>query len=172
MTERPPGGEDATSGFNEGSPELRAFAAFSQQELESFGLSLEEIEQVYGSIGASPEVVGPDDASGPLKAAAEDRDNPVVKTNDMSDLERIHRQSKIDSDRQDTDLRKLLAVWSIRAASVMLLLGTGIFVTYMVSEWGEVPVQAIIAWLSASVLEVLGIVYVVANYLFPRDKGE
>lgn len=145
---------------------------FTADELARIGLSRSDLEIIYGNIGDSPTEAGPDDASGALSTVGKDRDNPVAKADDMDDLERIHRQGKIDSDIQDTGLRKLLAIWSVTAASVMLVLGTGIFVTYMVSQWGEVPVEAIIAWLSASVLEVLGIVYVVANYLFPREKDE
>jgi hypothetical protein len=151
--------------------EVPALDDFTDEELARIGLSRSDLEAIYGYIDDSPEVSGPDDASGALKAVEKDRENPVAKADDMDDLERIHRQSKIESDRQDTGLRKLLAIWSIGAASVMLLLGTAVFFTYMVSEWKDIPVEAILGWLSASVLEVLGIVYVVANYLFPKDKG-
>jgi hypothetical protein len=166
-----PDDEDAGRPWWDGMDDL------SEDTLLRLGFSPEDVEVIYASL--SPEQLqlpqsapaADDDASQALETARNDQVPPTPAL-DMGDLERAHREGQIESDRQDTGLRKLLAIWSIAAASVMLVLGTGIFLVYMWSEWKEVPSQAIIAWLSASVLEVLGIVYVVANYLCPRSKDE
>jgi hypothetical protein len=94
----------------------------------------------------------------------------VTEIRDSQDLARAKEHAALVSTRLDTDLRERLAKWSIKAATTMLLLGTGVFVIYMISEWRHVPQAAILGWLSSSVVEILGIVYLVASYLFPKPE--
>jgi hypothetical protein len=42
----------------------------------------------------------------------------------------------------------------------------------MVSQWGQIPVEAMIAWGTSTVVEILGIGIVVASFLFLKPTGE
>jgi hypothetical protein len=46
----------------------------------------------------------------------------------------------------------------------------GVFVAYLVSQWNHVSDTVIVAWISATVVEVVAIVAIVARYLFQSDK--
>jgi hypothetical protein len=51
-------------------------------------------------------------------------------------------------------------------AGVLLALNVVLFFLYMVSAWGHIAEAVMVAWISATVVEVLGIVYIIAKYLF------
>jgi hypothetical protein len=175
-----PNDEGATAGKQPTNDELLAGA----EELRSLGWDIADIVNIYGPVVARQlsesltqaqrqEEAGlakppADDATEPLKAAKSDPVTRLQQADDIDDLDRRSRESRIKSDDQDIKLRKRLARWTVRAASVMLGASTAVFILYMISEWGEVPAEAIIAWLTSTVLQVLGIVYVIASYLFPR----
>jgi hypothetical protein len=142
------------------------------------GFSLSELVNIYGL--SDPESLraelvmpaDPDDtaeASQRLAEADKDKHAPPTPVQGMDGLRHARERAMLKSDEQDTDLRKILAWWSVGAASTMLVLGTGVFTVFMISQWGRVPTAAIIAWISSSVVEVLGIVYLVASYLFPKS---
>lgn len=58
--------------------------------------------------------------------------------------------------------------WSVVAAmSFTLVASVGIMAAYLWSQWGEVEPGVMIAWMSAAVVETIGLAYIVANYLFP-----
>lgn len=146
--------------------------------IAALGFSQSELEAIYGSaaaaaiasLGAGEDPQTSEQAVERTRAAAESDTTPVRKARNMDDLAQAHEQARLDDATQDRGLRKVLAWWSIGAASSMLLLGTVVFVIYMASQWGEVPLGAIVAYLTSTVVEVLGIVVLVATYLFPKPK--
>lgn len=86
------------------------------------------------------------------------------------DYAALRRQSKQKNRELDRKLKKKMARWAIRASSTMLAVSSVAFGLYMVSQWRSIPQAAMIGWMSASLVEVLGIVYIVARYLFPNGK--
>lgn len=147
---------------------------------DALGFSLDELSNIYGidpaelgrELSLPPDLDDPEAASRTLAEADKDKGAPPTPARGVEDLRVAQQRARLKNEEQDTDLRRLIAWWSVGAASVMLLLGTGVFVAFMVSQWRAVPTEGVIAYLSSTVIEILGIVYVVANYLFPRPKDE
>lgn len=73
---------------------------------------------------------------------------------------------------QETDLllKRWLSVKIVRWMGRQLVVANILFVLYawLGREW-DVPAPAISAWLGATVVEIIGIVYIIARYLFPSD---
>ncbi|MEJ5915339.1 hypothetical protein [Pseudokineococcus sp. 1T1Z-3] len=87
----------------------------------------------------------------------------------MQQVVRYERErAALANDKQNNRLRLIITIWAISASSTMLVLSTAAFGVYVGSQWGQVPAWAIGAYLASTVTEVLGILYVVANYLFPK----
>ncbi|MGW6376208.1 hypothetical protein ACWFRB_09115 [Rhodococcus sp. NPDC055112] len=74
--------------------------------------------------------------------------------------------------KQQNKLRKRYFKWAGLTVIGSLVGNFGIFVTYIISQWGSVSDPVMIAWISATVVEVLGIAYIIANYLFPPENGK
>jgi len=78
-------------------------------------------------------------------------------------------------DRQQTmRLRLFLAWFAIAAVSVQLIAANLLFWNYLARpEWRlGTPTEVVVAWLSATVVETIGIVVIIARNLFPANlKG-
>jgi len=84
--------------------------------------------------------------------------------------ERIARKAtlKLRAREQDVSLKRLLA-WVAIAAVILQLLVADAFLAYYMLWAAQAPSETVlIAWLSASVVEVIGIVAIVARNLFPN----
>ena len=68
--------------------------------------------------------------------------------------------------KQDNGRRATLVTWTTWIVAATLLGNGGIFITYLVSQWGNVSDAVMIAWLSATVVEVLGLAYIITSDLF------
>ncbi|WP_072713759.1 hypothetical protein, partial [Rhodococcus rhodnii] len=62
--------------------------------------------------------------------------------------------------------RRKLVTWTMWAVSVSLLINAVIFCVYMGSQWGQISDAVMIAWITATVVEVLGIAYIITSDLF------
>lgn len=72
---------------------------------------------------------------------------------------------------QANQLRKRF-FWAVVCAMCFVLVASvGIMGFYIWSEWGEIDTAVMIAWLSATVVQTIGLAYIIANYLFPALKG-
>lgn len=70
--------------------------------------------------------------------------------------------------RQDIGLKRVLAYFAVGAVGVQLMVANWFFHTYL-NRVDFVPSDAVmIAWLSSSVVEVIGIVAIIARNLFPN----
>jgi hypothetical protein len=69
---------------------------------------------------------------------------------------------------QDISLKRMYAKWLLVAMSIQIgFANLGFFLYGGYNGWGiEAAVMQV--WLSAAVVQVIGIVYVIARYLFPR----
>ncbi len=48
----------------------------------------------------------------------------------------------------------------------------GIFIAFMVSQWGHIPSEAIIALITGTVIEVVGVLAVITKYLYRIDRDQ
>lgn len=69
---------------------------------------------------------------------------------------------------QDIALKKMYAKWLLVAMSVQIGFANVGFFWYGIQNAWEIEPVVMQFWLSAAVVQVIGIVYVVARYLFPR----
>ncbi|OZE41420.1 MULTISPECIES: hypothetical protein [unclassified Rhodococcus (in: high G+C Gram-positive bacteria)] len=78
------------------------------------------------------------------------------------------RKTQQKKEEQANDQREKFFKWSVWAVSGTLVGNFGIFVLYLKSQWGEISDLVMTAWISATVVEVLGIAYIIASHLFPN----
>lgn len=71
---------------------------------------------------------------------------------------------------QSNTLREKFFRWAMIGTGILLGVNVVLFFLYMLSEWGHISEAVMVAWISATVVEVLGIVYIIAKYLF--EDGE
>lgn len=57
----------------------------------------------------------------------------------------------------------------VAAVAFSLASSVGLMALYFWSEWHEIDSAVLIAWFSANVVQVIGLAYVIANYLFPSS---
>lgn len=81
------------------------------------------------------------------------------------------RQEHIHDLQSDRDLRELVAKATVKLTIGVIAVSALVMAAYFWSQWGAIPSNVVYAWLAASVIEVVGILAIVANYLFPR-KGK
>lgn len=113
---------------------------------------------------------GGDESAEPESPAAE-----VLK--DATDLQEVperqrerERRIKIDSKEVDLKLQRFVGYGALAAMVVQLIAADVVFVIYGHHKgWGNLPTAAIQAWLAATVVQVVGVVLVIARSVFPRD---
>lgn len=91
----------------------------------------------------------------------------------MRDLEReAMNLANIDT-RQNIELKKTYAKWMLIGMGAQLLVANVIFVAYAwVGVGWEVRPSVMHSWLGATVIQLVGVVYVITRYLFPnRDES-
>lgn len=75
-----------------------------------------------------------------------------------------------ESKRHDLRLRKRVGTFAIVGVSAELIIANAVFFLYAwKGEHWKVPTGAINVWLGATVIQVIGILYVITNYLFPKS---
>ncbi|MFF0909726.1 hypothetical protein ACFWZW_03435 [Microbacterium enclense] len=82
------------------------------------------------------------------------------------------RQLKLDQREQDMKLRERLANYAIWIVIIQVGVANLLFAFYLWHNPYDPDAPVMIAWLSATVVEVIGILWVIARNLFPyRDKS-
>lgn len=76
------------------------------------------------------------------------------------------KHAAADKAEQSNNLREKFFVAAMSGTGVLLTVNVILFCAYMKSEWGHISEAVMLAWISASVVEVLGIIYIIARYLF------
>lgn len=88
---------------------------------------------------------------------------PIGSSSDLRELDRRNAET-------DLLLKRWLSTRIIRWMGRQLIVANLVFVAYAWFGLGwEVPAPAISAWLGATVIQIIGIVYIIARYLFPAD---
>lgn len=73
---------------------------------------------------------------------------------------------------QDVWLKRVYASWLLRALVGQLVIADAVFVLYawLGRDW-RLSTAVVGSWLAATLLEVVGVVYVVTGHLFPSRDG-
>lgn len=124
---------------------------------------LEEAARVEG-------VVKPVDSGS--KAQKSDDDDPEQGTNAALATVRVRNQTlKTKNRKQDIKLRKRLVFWALVFVGGQLFFSNLFFLIYLLNNKSNPSPQIMTAWLGASVVEVIGILLVIARNLFPVKKS-
>lgn len=91
----------------------------------------------------------------PLKSTAEARDQLEI-----DDLQEIVR------------LKKILARGAFIAVGAQLLIADSAFIIYAFANSWKLPPEVMIGWLSSTVVQTVGIVFIIARHLFPNRTTE
>jgi hypothetical protein len=76
--------------------------------------------------------------------------------------------AEADDAEQDVALKRHVSRVALIAMGVQIVVADVVFILYChFNEWA-VPTPAIVGWLSATVVEVVSVVVVITNYLFPN----
>jgi hypothetical protein len=67
-------------------------------------------------------------------------------------------------------LRNGIAIAALVLMALQVLAANGIFAWYGVAAGWAVPSSAVSAWMGTTVIEVVSVVLVVVNYLFPAER--
>ncbi|MGH2939280.1 MAG: hypothetical protein ACRDPE_14310 [Solirubrobacterales bacterium] len=76
------------------------------------------------------------------------------------------------TERENRRLRFGIAIAALALMALQVLAANGVFVWFGVAAGWEVPSSAIGAWLGTTVVEVVAVVLVIVNYLFPNEGRE
>jgi hypothetical protein len=77
-------------------------------------------------------------------------------------------KEKLVTDKANRGLRDSLAKGALGVMVVQIAAGNAVFVWYGDTNGWEIPGAAISAWLGSTVVQVVAVVLVIMNYLFPR----
>lgn len=83
----------------------------------------------------------------------------------VSEFDKIDQQDRT----QDIALKRMVAKFATRTMATQLVVADAVFIAYGFGEHWRMPVAAIEVWLAATVIEVIGVVLVIAKYLFPAN---
>lgn len=83
-----------------------------------------------------------------------------------TDLRR--EQDKLKTDQANRALRTSISKGALAVMVIQVVAANAVFVWYGDTRGWEIPGVAISAWLGATVVQVVAVVLVVMNYLFPR----
>lgn len=88
----------------------------------------------------------------------------------LDDPGRRHETARAEEAELGVKLQKALAIFAIVAMGTQILIADLVFGLYGWFHLWHIPPAAIIAWLSATVIEVIGLVLVITQRLFPTRK--
>lgn len=112
------------------------------------------------------------------------RDDEIVRGHDALDLrDKAARVAKLEAEadmagervaieQENRRLRFGIAIAALVLMALQVLVANGIFGWYGVAADWRVPSSAIGAWLGTTVVEVVAVVLVIVNYLFPNGRRE
>jgi hypothetical protein len=92
---------------------------------------------------------------------------PATLPQDESPAERRDRAAAADAE-LDVRLKGRVADVALTFMGAQVVAADGVFVAYGIANGWHAPPSAIVGWLSATVVEVIGVVVVISRYLFPR----
>jgi hypothetical protein len=76
------------------------------------------------------------------------------------------------TEKENRRLRFSIAIAALVLMALQVLVANGIFTWYGVAGGWAVPSSAVTAWMGTTVVEVVAVVLVIVNYLFPNERRE
>jgi len=76
---------------------------------------------------------------------------------------------RVATEQENRRLRFGIAIAALALMALQVLVANGIFGWYGVAAGWDVPSSAVGAWLGTTVVEVVAVVLVIVNYLFPNE---
>ena len=100
-----------------------------------------------------------------------EREGNVTEAQAIEDLPPTERLAAMDQE-QTIGLKRRYALAILAIMGVQIVIADGVFVAYaeMGVDW-KLPSAVILGWLSATVIEVIGVVLVITRSLFPVRGG-
>jgi hypothetical protein len=77
---------------------------------------------------------------------------------------------RVATEKENRKLRFGIAIGALILMALQVLAANGIFAWYGVAAGWAVPSSAVSAWMGTTVIEVVSVVLVVVNYLFPGER--
>lgn len=68
------------------------------------------------------------------------------------------------------NFRRRVVRFTLVVVGWLVVASTGVMITYLVSQWRSISPAVPIAFFASVVVESIGILYVIAQHLFPNDK--
>src|ERR1700761_9711964 len=79
---------------------------------------------------------------------------------------------QVATEKENRKLRFGIAIAALILMALQVLAANGIFAWYGIAADWAVPSSAVTAWLGTTVIEVVAVVLVIVNYLFPGERRE
>lgn len=93
-----------------------------------------------------------------------------VKVGPYDDVKLARKRIDLEDRRAILGMKKVLARGAFLGVGLQVLIADVAFFIYAISNVWDLPSAVIVSWLSATVVQTVGIVYVIARHLFPsRD---
>ncbi|HJZ35220.1 MAG TPA: hypothetical protein VJ204_03015 [Solirubrobacterales bacterium] len=74
------------------------------------------------------------------------------------------------TEQANRQLRNAVAIAALILMALQVLAANGIFAWYGLTAGWDVPTSAVTAWMGTTVIEVVSVVLVIVNYLFPVER--
>lgn len=78
---------------------------------------------------------------------------------------------RLATEKENRRLRFGIAIVALVLMALQVLAANGIFAWYGLAAGWDVPASAVSAWMGTTVVEVVAVVLVIVNYLFPGSPG-
>lgn len=95
------------------------------------------------------------------------------------DLKKALDEAEVDKAKQAQDFRGKFFYWAMWLITAALVINFVVMGFYMASQWRDISDPVMVSWFSATIVEVLGLGYIIATYLFnspksvtPRPRGD
>lgn len=90
----------------------------------------------------------------------------VALERDRTELDR--QRANLATERANRKLRTYVAGAALAVMAIQILAANAVFVWYGDTNGWNVPASAISAWLGSTVVQIVAVVLVIMNYLFPK----
>lgn len=105
----------------------------------------------------------------------QDSDIDTANKNRKDRAEAIKAEEEANRIRQENELRKSIGKWALRFVGGQLIICDVVIAIYIIRTMivsGFVPSEILIGWMGACLVEIIGILWVIARSLFPfRDES-
>ncbi len=97
---------------------------------------------------------------------AEAEEKPEL-TLTQDEAEQLRRGQEFRRGEQDIRNRRRIANWAIGGMVFQLIVANAVFIAYALTMGSKLDVGALQVWLAATVVQIIGVVLVITQYLFP-----